>query len=342
MKEEEKGIIYWLFTGCFLIFSMVVVGGITRLTQSGLSMVEWNLVMGSIPPLNAEDWILAFEKYQQFPEYKELNSHFTLEQFKSIFLWEYLHRLLGRIIGIVFIIPFIYFLVNKKLSKKRIIQCSFLFVMGAFQGFLGWFMVKSGLVDQPHVSHLRLAAHLITAFLTFSYTLWVALDILFEGLNGPNFPRLRKGAYVLFGLISLQIVYGAFVAGLKAGLYYNTFPKMGDEWFPESIMAMSPIWINFINGIAGVQFIHRYLAIIIVIAVVILWWKSLKMNLQQDQMVAVRSMFYIVLLQFLLGLFTLLNGVPLSLAVFHQAGALLLLGSNVFLMHRLQKREYLP
>jgi heme a synthase len=337
MQHPQRNIILWLLTGCVLIFLMVVVGGITRLTQSGLSMVEWHLLMDMLPPLNDQQWVVLFEKYQQFPEYKELNYDFTIQDFKSIFWWEYIHRLLGRIIGIVFIIPFIYFLWSKQMDKKTIIWCVVLLLMGAFQGFLGWFMVKSGLNKEPHVSHFRLAIHLVTAFITFALTLWVALNLIYKQEQVPSFSDLKKSAILLLPLVTLQIIYGAFVAGLKAGTIYNTFPLMEGSWMHEGVTALSPIYQNFINGIAGVQFIHRYLAYVVVFLIIFIWWKAIKKPLANSQLLAVRGILYIVILQFLLGVFTLLNGVPISLGVLHQAVALMLFGSNIFLIHRLSK-----
>jgi len=178
-KKDNKKVIYWLLTGCFLIFVMVVVGGITRLTHSGLSISNYKLISGTLPPMNEAVWQEAFDLYKQYPEYQKLNTHFTLEDFKDIYFWEWLHRFIGRLIGLVFIIPFLYFLITKQLSKPTIKKAIVLLGLGAFQGFLGWYMVKSGLVDNPDVSHYRLAAHLITAFITFAYTFWVAMDLMF-------------------------------------------------------------------------------------------------------------------------------------------------------------------
>lgn len=317
---------------------MVVVGGITRLTHSGLSMVEWHLFMGSIPPLNNADWIDTFAKYQQFPEFQELNYDFNLEDFKSIFWWEYIHRMIGRLLGIVFIIPFLYFLIKRKLSNKLIKQSVVMFLMGGFQGFLGWFMVKSGLVSSPHVSHFRLAVHLIFAFLTFGYIFWVLLGIFFEEeITLADYPVIRKLGWILFPVVIVQIVYGAFVAGLRAGTLYNTFPKMGSEWIAEGVTAVSPFYENFIYGLAGVQFIHRYIAYAVVGLIIAIWWKSIRQPVQYSQQLASRGLLYVVVLQFTLGVLTLLYSVPVLLGVLHQAGAFLLLAANLFLLHRYRR-----
>ncbi|MBL4658128.1 MAG: COX15/CtaA family protein, partial [Flavobacteriales bacterium] len=277
-EGHKRPILIWLYTGAFLVFSMVMIGGITRLTNSGLSMVEWKLIMGSIPPLSDTDWQETFEKYQAFPEYKQINSNFSLEDFKGIFWWEYIHRTLGRFIGIVFIIPFLFFLIKKWLNPSLIKQLLLMLFLGGFQGFLGWFMVASGLVENPHVSHFRLAAHLVTATIVLVYILWVAFS-----LNAEQTPessaKVRGVTYLLIGIILLQITYGAFVAGLKAGFVFNTFPKMGSSWFPVAITTLEPFWTNFTQGLAGVQFVHRYLAYAVVVVVAWLWFIASKQEL---------------------------------------------------------------
>lgn len=339
--QSDKPVIWWLLSGCFLIFLMVVIGGITRLTHSGLSMVEWHLFMGAIPPLNDAEWQNVFEKYQQFPEFKELNYQFTLDDFKSIFFWEYLHRLVGRLIGLVFIIPFIIFLIQKRLNKKLIWESIILFTMGGLQGFLGWFMVKSGLVKDPHVSHFRLALHLIFAFLTFGYTFWVLLDLFFKDTQKEkgNTKGLKRLSLLLFPVVVLQIIYGAFVAGLRAGSVYNTFPKMGEAWIAEGVTALKPWYENFLNGLAGVQFIHRYMAYLILILVGIIFFNGLRMRLSYSQTLGIKALALVVVIQFLLGVLTLIYAVPVTLGIVHQVGAFALFASNIFLIHRLKKHS---
>ena len=338
ISRENISIILWLSTGCFLIFTMVIVGGITRLTGSGLSMVDWKLFMGVIPPLNYQEWMEAFEQYKQYPEYQERNYMFGLAEFKKIFLWEYIHRMLGRFIGLVFIIPYIYFLIRKRFTKKLFLQSTILLFMGSLQGFLGWWMVKSGLVDRPDVSHFRLAAHLITAFLTFAYTFWIALTLVYPQKKQNN-KLLYNITLGLFLVIVLQTIYGAFVAGLDAGKVYNTWPKMHEKWIAESVYAMTPIWENFINGLAGVQFIHRYLALIIILAVGFIYIKSKKLKLSRIEMNAINTLAIIVLAQVVLGVFTLIYGVPIWLGIIHQIGAFLLLGSTVFALFLFKKTK---
>ena len=314
----NKSVIIWLFSGCFLIFTMVLIGGITRLTDSGLSMSTWKL-LGGAPPLNMEEWIAAFNIYQTTPEGK-INAQYVLADFKSIFFWEYLHRMIGRLLGIVFLIPFCYFLIKKNLSRKVIIQSCILLIMGGLQGAIGWWMVKSGLVERPDVSHFRLAIHLITAFLTCSYTLWIALSLMLP-LEKRSSKSLFYHLLVLFILVIIQIIYGAFVAGLKAGRIYNTWPKMDGQWIPESV---------FLDPGAGAQFIHRTLAIIIIAFTFYIWQKGRKMEITKLQNQSISILPIIVSLQTLLGIFTLIMVVPISLALTHQIIAFFLLLSIVF------------
>ena len=255
---NNRPVIIWLLSGCVLIFLMVIIGGITRLTHSGLSMVEWNIFMGALPPLNEVAWLELFQKYQRFPEFNELNYDFTLDDFKGIFWWEYIHRMLGRLIGLVFIVPFIYFLRKKMLTRDLVLKCILMFLLGGFQGFLGWFMVRSGLIEVPRVSHIRIAAHLVTAFLTAGYVWWVVLGLIYPQQASNKLTSLRKWSKALFFIIVVQIIYGAFVAGLRAGMVHNTFPLMDGVWIADAVTSMKPVITNFIEGRSGVQFVHRY------------------------------------------------------------------------------------
>tara|TARA_B100001057_G_C22821160_1_gene939481 strand:- start:982 stop:2007 length:1026 start_codon:yes stop_codon:yes gene_type:complete len=336
IKRENVSIILWLFSGCFLIFTMVIVGGITRLTGSGLSMVDWNLFMGVVPPLNYQEWMEAFNQYKEYPEYQERNYMFSLTDFKKIFFWEYIHRVLGRFIGLVFIIPYLYFIIRKRFTKKLLFQTSVLLILGSLQGFFGWWMVKSGLVDRPDVSHLRLATHLITAFLTFSFTFWITLSLVYPQKKHSN-KTLYKSTLLLFFVVITQIIYGAFVSGLDAGQIYNTWPKMYEKWIAESVYAMKPLWQNFIYGMSGVQFIHRYLAVAIFLIVAYMYIKSKKLELLSIQTTAINLLSIIVFLQIVLGIFTLTYGVPIWLGVIHQLGAFILLANTVFCLFIFKK-----
>ncbi|MCC8361458.1 COX15/CtaA family protein [Salinimicrobium sediminilitoris] len=337
MKDNKK-VVYWLFTGCFLIFVMVVVGGITRLTNSGLSISDYKLITGTIPPLTEEQWVAEFEFYKQFPEYQKLHYHFTLEDFKGIYFWEWLHRLIGRLIGLVFIIPFLYFLFTKQLTKPTIYKSLVLLFLGGFQGFLGWYMVKSGLVDMPAVSHYRLAAHLTTAFVTFAYCFWVAMDLIYPKKKNIN-KSFRNLIWVGMIILLLQIIWGAFVAGLDAGWIHNFWPWMtGGEWVHETVyIEQNPLWRNFIEGKSGVQFVHRYLAYVVVAIILYIWYRSRNLQLTLPQQRGVQWLVGLVFLQFLLGVLTLIYAVPLWLGVAHQVGAFFLLTAMTFTLHRFSR-----
>lgn len=336
-QKDNKKVIYWLLTGCVLIFIMVVVGGITRLTDSGLSISNYKLITGTIPPLNEAQWQEEFELYQQFPEYQKLHYHFTLEDFKGIYFWEWLHRVIGRVIGLVFIFPFLYFLVTKQLTRKTIKKSIVLLVLGGFQGFLGWYMVKSGLVDRPDVSHFRLAAHLTTAFLTFAATLWVALDLIFPEKKQVD-KKFRNLVIVGYLVLIFQIIYGGFVAGLKAGLLHNHWPLMNEgKFMHHTVYILEPFYKNLIENPSGIQFIHRTFAYIVVVLILIIWFQGKKLSLTRYQNIALDSLFVLVILQFAIGVFTIIYQVPLWLGVAHQIGAFFLLSAMTFTLHRFSK-----
>ncbi len=339
LQKSERPVVIWLLIGCFLIASMVIIGGITRLTHSGLSMVEWKLIMGTIPPLNDAQWIETFEKYKQFPEYKIMHSYFTLEDFKSIFMWEYLHRLLGRVLGLVFIIPFVIFLVKGKISKVLLPKLLLVFVWGGFQGFLGWFMVKSGLVNNPNVSHYRLAIHLVTAFGLCCYIYWVVLELV--KVNGKKSlgTSFKKWAVFLLVISFIQVIYGAFVAGLKAGFIYTTWPKMGTHWIDPSVGdAISNKGIMaLVNDPVSVQFVHRWLAILVLFVVVYIIVRANRVTLTVAQRKAKNVLLFFALLQVVLGVATLVLAVPIVLGVAHQLVALLFLMGVTNLVYHFRK-----
>ncbi len=337
MKDNKK-VITWLLIGCVLIFIMVIVGGITRLTHSGLSISSYKLISGTIPPMNEIEWQEAFDLYKQYPEYQKINSNFSIEDFKDIYFWEWLHRVLGRFIGVVFVIPFLYFLAKKQLTKPTIRKSIILFILGGFQGFLGWYMVKSGLIDKPDVSHYRLALHLTTAFITFAYTFWVALDLIYPAKKVIK-SSFRNFIRIALGVLLLQIIWGAFVAGLDAGWIHNHWPLMSDgKLIHETVtIEQTPVWKNFVEGKSGVQFIHRYLAYIVVGFVIILWYKARKLNPSRLQQKGINSLLALVFIQFILGVLTLVWGVPVWLGVLHQAMAFILLAAMTFTLHRFSR-----
>lgn len=338
--KSNKSVIIWLLSGCALLFIMVMVGGITRLTNSGLSMTDWHLVTDTFPPLTEEKWVDAFEEYKKFPEYQKINIHndFTLSDYQFIYFWEWFHRFIGRIIGIVFFIPFVYFLIKKRLDASTIKKCVVLLLMGGFQGFLGWYMVKSGLIDNPDVSHYRLALHLTFAFITFAYTLWVALDLIYP-TKEEVITSLRTIARIALVVLIIQIIYGGFVAGLNAGLVHNHWPLMSDGQFVHDsvFIEQSSLLKNFTEGKSGVQFVHRTFAYVVVAMMFLLYFKSKKHSLNSLQQKGIHTLLLIVLIQFTLGVFTLLFHVPLWLGLAHQLVAFVLLSAMVFTLHRLSK-----
>ncbi|MGL2963988.1 COX15/CtaA family protein [Flavobacterium sp. RSB2_4_14] len=340
MMKKDKSVIYWLLSGCVLVFIMVVVGGITRLTNSGLSMTDWHLVTDTFPPLSEAKWNAAFEEYKKFPEYQKINIHndFTISDYKFIYFWEWFHRFIGRIIGLVFLAPFVYFMAKKKLDGPTINKCFILLGMGALQGFFGWFMVKSGLVDNPDVSHFRLALHLTFAFITFAYTLWVALDLIYPEKK-EIIISLKKLARIALVFLVIQIIYGGFVAGLNAGLVHNHWPLMSDgQFFHDSIALEKESWLlRLTEGKSGVQFVHRTMAYVVVGLILFLYFKSRKYTLTQQQQNGLNALVFIVFIQFALGVFTLLYSVPLWLGLMHQVMAFFLLTAMTYTLHRLSK-----
>ena len=338
--KTNKPVIIWLLSGCVLLFIMVIVGGITRLTNSGLSMTDWHLVTDTFPPTTGAAWNDAFEEYKKFPEYQKINIHnnFTLEDYKFIYFWEWFHRFIGRIIGIVFIVPFVYFLIKKKLDSETIKKCIILLFMGGFQGFLGWFMVKSGLIDNPDVSHYRLALHLTFAFITFAYTLWVALDLIYPNKIEVIQP-LKNLARIALVVLIVQIIYGGFVAGLNAGLIHNHWPLMSEgKVIHETVWMEQPTLLqNLTEGKSGVQFVHRTLAYLVVGMIVFLYYSSKKYTLSTLQRKGLNALVVIVCVQFLLGVFTLLLHVPMWLGLVHQVMAFFLLSAMTFTLHRFTK-----
>jgi cytochrome c oxidase assembly protein subunit 15 len=338
--KENKSVVIWLLSGCLLLFIMVVVGGITRLTNSGLSMTDWHLVTDTFPPLTEEKWSQAFEEYKKFPEYQKINIHndFQLDDYKFIYFWEWFHRFIGRIIGLVFLVPFVYFLLKKRLSSETIKKCVILLGMGGFQGFLGWFMVRSGLIDNPDVSHFRLSLHLTFAFITFAYTLWVALDLIYPERKNAIVSLQNIARFSLVFLL-IQIIYGGFVAGLNAGLIHNHWPMMSDgQFLHESVVLEKDTWMQRLTeGKSGVQFVHRTLAYVVVGFILLLAFKSHKFDLNKNQKSGITALVIIVFIQFALGVFTLLYSVPLWLGLAHQIVAFFLLTAMTFTLHRLSK-----
>jgi len=306
----------WLFVCAAFTFAMVVVGGITRLTESGLSIVEWQPLAGALPPLSQADWEALFAKYRATPQFDKVFPDMNVEGFKGIFWWEYAHRLLGRVIGLVFLLPYLFFLMKRKLTKPLAWKLAGLFVLGGLQGAMGWYMVKSGLVDDPRVSHFRLTAHLGLALIIFSCEFWLALDLL-----KPTSKSHQKLPILVSGLVFLMALSGGMVAGLRAGHAYNTFPLMNGQLVPAEAFMLDPWWHNFLWNVATVQLVHRAIFWLLLVLIPIAWWQARRTPAK----IAGHHLLGIFVLQAALGISTLLLAVPIPLAAAHQAGAVVLL-----------------
>lgn len=331
---SSRSLARWLDVICLLILAMIAVGGITRLTDSGLSMVRWEPILGAVPPLNEADWQERFAQYREHPEFKQLKPDMTLGQFKWIYFWEYLHRLLGRLIGIAYAVPFLAFLVRGRIRGMLAGRLSVGFALGGLQGVVGWWMVKSGLSENPFVSHYRLAAHLGLALLVLGYLWWIRLDLTSTRHHAP---RLHRAGLIFLALVALQITYGAFVAGLNAGFFFNTFPLMGGRWLPPGLSVLAPWMRNFADNAVTVQFIHRWLGVALGAATIFLWWSG---STAADAELKRRLVLVIqlTLLQVALGIMTLVLAVPVWLGVAHQVNAALLLLSVLALLHGTRAR----
>jgi len=335
--QHNRIVATWLLVLCGLVFVMVVLGGFTRLTGSGLSMVDWRPIMGVLPPLTEADWQRLFEMYRQSPEFQKVNFEFGISEFKSIFWLEYLHRVLGRLIGLAFLMPFIFFVVKGYIQRSEWLKYLVMFILGGMQGLLGWYMVKSGLVDVPEVSQYRLTAHLVAAFIIYAYIFWVAMSLLFPAPAGARKHSWYNRTLAVTTLVSVTIVSGGFVAGLKAGKIYNTFPMMGDFWIPPGLMVLEPIWRNFFDNMVTAQFDHRLLAITTFIVIVVYWFKLRTADLPERARPAVNALLHTVVLQVVLGITALLMAVPVVLGAAHQGVAMLLFTIVLYLVHALRR-----
>lgn len=341
--NNQKPIAVWLLLCCVLVFAMIVVGGVTRLTDSGLSIVEWQPIIGTMPPITQNDWEILLEKYRATPQYQKINKGMSIDEFKGIFWWEYFHRLLGRLIGLVFFIPFVYFLIKKSVDRTLGIKLTGIFILGGMQGFMGWYMVMSGLVNDPHVSQYRLTAHLGLAIVIFAAMFWVALDILSPQTDNTDtndaLQSLRKFSVALSALIFIMILSGGFVAGIRAGFAYNTFPLMNGHFIPPEIFMLEPWYRNFFDNMATVQFDHRLIAWILAFLVPLFWFQSRKHHLSATTQLACNLFLLMFVVQISLGISTLLYVVPIPLAALHQGGAVLLLAASLWVTHRLRSSK---
>ncbi|PCJ46206.1 MAG: heme A synthase [Gammaproteobacteria bacterium] len=337
--KHDKQVATWLIFVASVIFFMIILGGATRLTNSGLSMVDWKPIMGVVPPLNDADWMQTFERYKQFPEYQKINAGMSIDDFKSIFYFEYFHRILGRLIGIFFLLPFLFFWFKGAIRRSMLPQMIALFILGGLQGLLGWYMVKSGLVNEPNVSQYRLAAHLTFAVLLYSYLLWVAFGLL-KGRAITVTDNIRKRYYHyakwVTGSIVFMIFTGGFVAGTNAGYAYNTFPLMAGKIIPDGLYSLQPFWLNWFENITTIQFNHRLIAYGLFILVPLFSLKVIKHNFTSSSSRAAKMLIFMLLIQISLGISTLVFHMPVPVAVSHQGGAIILLTIIIFITRDLK------
>jgi heme a synthase len=335
-KRNISPVAVWLFACGAMIFLMVVVGGITRLTLSGLSITEWQPVIGVVPPLSPADWAAEFAKYKAIPEYRVVHPAMNLDAFKGIYYWEYVHRLLGRLIGVAFALPFLWFLARGRLQRQLAPPLAAILLLGFAQGALGWYMVESGLVDRVEVSQYRLVAHLALALAIYAAILWTALGLVRGPASADTSAGWRRASETALALAAVTILSGGFVAGTRAGLTYNTFPLMDGRLVPVGYDQLQPFYLNWFENIAAIQFDHRVLAVATAAFIVALWSAGLRSSLPREARVALDALLAAMVLQVTLGISTLLLVVPIPLAAAHQAGAVLLLTAAVFFRHTLR------
>ena len=335
---SARALAAWLFACCVLVYAMVVIGGVTRLTHSGLSITEWQPIVGTLPPLSAADWQQAFGKYQLTPEFRNVNHGMTLPEFKGIFWWEYFHRLLGRAIGVVFLVPFLYFLARRRVPAAYTKPLAAIFVLGGLQGALGWYMVESGLVDDPHVSQFRLTAHLGLAVLILGAMQWTAMSLLDRGRARDSAAAPRRFAYAVAALVFAMILSGGLVAGTRAGFAYNTFPSMNGHFIPPGMLSIDPVWRNFFWNLATVQFDHRMIAYTLAVAVPLLAWTLHRLPATPARArTGSRWLVAMLAVQIGLGISTLLWVVPIPLAALHQAGAVMVFALALNVAHAMRR-----
>ncbi len=339
-SADDRALARWLALCLLLVFAMILLGGVTRLTGSGLSMVNWHPT-GVLPPLDASAWTAEFERYQQYPEYQKINRGMTLDGFKRIYWFEYSHRMLGRAIGLVFALPLFYFWLRGKIRPGMGPRLTVILILGGLQGLLGWYMVQSGLVDNPRVSQYRLTAHLMSAVLIFGFILWTILDLNsnapYRRLADSTIAGWRRASIALFALVVVTLASGGFVAGLKAGLIFNTFPLMGGRLVPEGLGALSPWYINPFENMVTAQFDHRWLAIVTGLAL-LAWYLRGRAHFDDARLArSFKLVGMMVIIQVALGIATLLMQVPVVLGALHQAGALLLFSAMLYNLHALSR-----
>jgi heme a synthase len=345
-EKRRRPLRIWLWTIAAFTFLVLVIGGITRLTQSGLSIVDWQPLMGVIPPTSEAQWQETFDQYRQYPEYQLLRRGMTLDEFKFIFFWEYLHRLVARLIGVVFLVPFVYFWVRGYFNPPLLRRALLLFALGASQGVMGWLMVRSGLVDRPSVSHYRLAAHLSLAFIIFGYAVWLARDLALRA-SAPRAAAhtrllLLRGLGIVGALLAAQIVWGAFVAGLKAGFMYNTFPLMVGRLVPAGLLGFEPALLNFVQNPLTVQWLHRVIGTVLLVVTLGFFLRVQRAAVDALSRRLNAAFAGLMAGQYLLGVATLLLAVPVALGVMHQAAAMVIFGAWLIWLHHARRLEPEP
>ena len=342
MQSRIPPVAAWLLACCALVFAMVVVGGMTRLTHSGLSIVEWQPLVGAIPPLNEAQWQETFARYRETPEFRLRNHDMTLAGFKDIFWWEFFHRLLGRVIGVVFLVPFLYFLARRRIPRRLSWPLAGIFLLGALQGAVGWYMVKSGLVDDPRVSSIRLAMHLGLAFLIYAAMLWVALGLIARPPS-PSDEATRRATALMPALVFVMVLTGALVAAIRAGYAYNTFPLMNGHLIPPEVLMIEPWWDNFVHNMATVQLVHRVLAMVVLACALLLWWRvRARIPAGTPARAWANALAVLAVAQVGIGIATLVLRVPLPLAALHQAGAVVVFTCALGLARALRPASLQP
>lgn len=339
-RDAGNAVAWWLLGCAGMVFFMVVLGGLTRLTDSGLSMMEWR-PLSVLPPMTDEEWLIWFERYKTIPQFHNVNPDMTLAGFKGIFWLEYLHRLWGRLIGVVFFFPFAWFLWRGRIDRPLAWKLAGVFLLGGLQGAMGWYMVASGFTQDLAVSQYRLAAHLGFAIIIYGALLWIAFDLMAPRSHArwPGVPALRRRIWQITAFACFVMMTGAFVAGLDAGMIYNTFPLMGGGITPPDVLYMQPIWRNFFENMATVQFTHRWLAITLFVLIIAVWYRGRQVELPPRAGLALTLVPLAAVLQVGLGIATLLLVVPTAIAAAHQAGALVLLTALLWTAHELRGRD---
>lgn len=344
LHRDDRQVATWLLFCAAVVFGMILLGGVTRLTNSGLSMVEWKPLVGVIPPLSEEAWQETFNKYKAFPEYQKVNRGMSLDAFKSIFMFEYLHRVLGRLIGVIFFFPMVYFWAKKKLRQGLSPKLIVLFFLGGFQGLLGWYMVKSGLVNNPRVSQYRLTAHLGVAVLIYAYMLWLSFELLFVRRAAQartaqlGVHPLARWSLWLVGLVYLMILSGGLVAGTRAGLAYPTWPLMGDSFIPPGLYSLTPAWLSIFEDVTTIQFNHRMFAYGLTVLIGLFVYGVIRHSSSQRAKLAASLLVIALVVQVTLGVSTLLLQVPVVVAAAHQGGAVILLSAAVYCSHVIRRQ----